>query len=98
MTTDKPEAKDTDAPQTEALPRRMSVIGIVVSDRGFAGSRVNTVLSQFGNIIVARTGVPWREGGGGVISLIVDANTNELGALTGKLGMIRHVRVRSVML
>ena len=65
---------------------------------GFAGSRVNTVLSQFGGIIVARTGVPLPEAGGGVISLIVNANTNELGALTGKLGMIRHVRVRSVML
>lgn len=83
---------------TASLPRRLSVVGVVVKDRSFAGSRVNMVLSQFGDIILARTGVPLMAERGGVISLIVNANTNELGALTGKLGMIRHVRVRSVML
>lgn len=82
----------------ETTVRRLGVVGIVVADRQSMARRVNEILSDFGEIIVARTGVPYRERGVAVISVIIDATTNELGALTGRLGMLEHIRVKSLML
>ncbi|MDD4733072.1 MAG: iron-only hydrogenase system regulator [Desulfovibrio sp.] len=82
----------------ESTVRRLGVVGIVVADRRNMARKVNEILSDFGEIIVARTGVPHRERQVAVISVIIDATTNELGALTGRLGMLPQVRVKSLML
>lgn len=84
--------------KTEPTMRRLGVVGIVVADRQSMARKVNEILSDFGEIIVARTGVPYRGRGVAVISVIIDATTNELGALTGRLGMLERVRVKSLML
>lgn len=76
---------------------RIAVIGVVVSQRENAANRVNAVLSEHANIIVGRMGIPYKERGLSVISLIVDGTTDEIGALTGKLGNIDHVRVKSAI-
>lgn len=76
---------------------RIAVIGVVVSQRENAANRVNAVLSEHANIIVGRMGIPYKERGLSVISLIVDGTTDEIGALTGKLGNIEHVRVKSAI-
>ncbi|KYO66733.1 MULTISPECIES: TM1266 family iron-only hydrogenase system putative regulator [Thermovenabulum] len=77
--------------------KRVSVIGIVVFDREKAAEKVNTLLSQYAHLIVGRMGIPYRERGISVIALIVDATTDELGALTGKLGKINGVKVKSAV-
>ena len=88
------ETKPTPGPSQ----RRMGVVGIIVDDRATAAPKVNQILSEFGHIIVARTGLPYKERGLNIIAIIVDATTNELGALTGRLGMLHCVRVKSLML
>jgi putative iron-only hydrogenase system regulator len=55
------------------------------------------VLSEFGDIIVARVGLPYKEKNCSVITLTVDATTDELGALTGRLGAIAGISVRSAL-
>lgn len=82
----------------ESTVRRLGVVGIVVADRQNMARKVNEILSDFGEIMIARTGVPHRDRGVAVISVIIDATTNELGALTGRLGMLDNVRVKSLML
>lgn len=77
--------------------RRVGVVAIVVEDRLKAASRVNELLSEYGDIIVGRMGVPYRDRGISVIALIVDGDTDVLGALTGKLGGIPGVKVRSAL-
>lgn len=79
------------------MERRIAVIGIVVTRREEVARRVNTVLSDYGHIIVGRMGVPYRERGLSVIALIVDGTTDDIGALTGKLGSIQGVKVRSAV-
>lgn len=79
------------------MDTRIAVIGIVVSQRENAAARVNSVLSDYGEIIVGRMGIPYKERGISVISLIVDGSTDEIGALTGKLGNIPHVKVKSAI-
>ncbi|MBM4149818.1 MAG: CopG family transcriptional regulator [Lentisphaerae bacterium] len=80
-----------------ATERRLGFVGIIVEDRNRASEAVNRVLSEHGAVIVARLGVPHRERGYSVISVVVDATTDEIGEMTGQLGMIESVSVRSAL-
>ena len=77
--------------------RRVGVVGIVVEDRLKAAPKVNQLLGEYGDIVVGRMGIPYRDRGISVIALIVDGDTDALGALTGKLGGVPGVRVRSAL-
>lgn len=79
------------------MENRIAVIGIVVMQRSESARRVNAILSDYGEIIVGRMGIPYREKDFSVISLIVDGTTDEIGALTGKLGSIEGVKVRAAI-
>jgi len=76
---------------------RVGVVGILVEQRDSA-QQINKVLSEHQNIVVGRVGVPYRERGVSVISLIIDGSTDEIGAMTGKLGRIRGVKVKTALL
>jgi len=71
--------------------KRLGVIGIVVENRD-AVPQVNQVLTNHASMIIGRMGLPYRQKDLAVIALIVDGSTDELGALTGKLGNIRRNR------
>ncbi|HBM76342.1 MAG TPA: CopG family transcriptional regulator, partial [Clostridiaceae bacterium] len=55
----------------------------------------NRYLSEYANIIVGRMGIPYRERNICVISIVVDGTTDEISALTGKLGSIKGVNVKT---
>lgn len=76
---------------------RVGVIGIVIRDRHQAAVSVNELLSEYGDIVIGRMGIPYHDRDVSVIALIVDGNTDVLGALTGKLGEIPGVKVRSAL-
>ncbi len=78
------------------MEQRIGVIGIVVEDRDNA-RRINSILGEHNEIIIGRMGVPYRERGLSLISLIVDGSTDEIGAMTGKLGNLQGVKVRSAL-
>lgn len=75
---------------------RIGVVGIVINDRTSV-SRINEILSQHADAIVGRMGIPYRERGLSVIALIVDGSTDEIGALTGQLGRVKGVQVKSAL-
>ncbi len=75
--------------------RRIGVIAIVVKDRNHAYGVLNEILHDYGKIIVGRLGVPYRERNVSVMALIVDGNTDEIGAMTGKIGQIKDVSVKT---
>jgi len=79
------------------LDKRLGVIGIVVEERENAAWKVNQVLSDFAGLIVGRMGIPYREREVAVIALIVDGTTDEIGALTGRLGAVAGVNVKSAL-
>ncbi|NLZ51682.1 MAG: CopG family transcriptional regulator [Thermoanaerobacteraceae bacterium] len=78
------------------MDKRIGVVGIVVEDLESAGA-VNSILHEYSQIIVGRMGIPYREKGISVISLIVDGTTDEISAMTGKLGKVKAVSVKSAM-
>lgn len=77
---------------------RIGVIAILVEKREQSVPRVNELLTEFGELIIGRIGVPYRERDLNIISLIVEGTTDQLGTLTGKLGMIPGVRTKSLLL
>jgi putative iron-only hydrogenase system regulator len=79
------------------MNKRLGFVGIIIEDRKKAAEEVNHLLSGHGDIIVARVGIPYKEKRCCVITLIVDATTDELGALTGKLGALSGVSVKSAL-
>ncbi|MGI5837919.1 MAG: TM1266 family iron-only hydrogenase system putative regulator [Chloroflexota bacterium] len=79
------------------MDTRIAVVAVVIMDRQASAPMVNQILSQYGEIIVGRMGIPYREKNLSVIALIVDGSTDELGAMTGKLGRIPGVRVKTAM-
>lgn len=75
---------------------RLGVIGIVIENREEV-PLVNEILSSHADMIIGRMGLPYREKNVAVISLIVDGTTDQLGSLTGKLGNIPGITVKSAL-
>lgn len=78
------------------MEQRIGVIGIVVENRESART-INKILSEYSDIIVGRMGIPYRERDISVISLIIDGSTDEIGAMTGKLGGLSGVKVKTAL-
>lgn len=69
---------------------KIAVLAIIISDVSVA-ERVNAVLHEFKDFIIARQGVPYREKNLNLISIFLDAPQQTLNSLSGKLGMIKGV-------
>lgn len=78
------------------MDNRIGVIAIIVENSNSV-QRVNSILSTYSELIVGRMGVPYKEKEVKVISIIVDGTTDEIGALTGKLGRLDGVTVKSAL-
>jgi putative iron-only hydrogenase system regulator len=75
--------------------KRLGFIGIIIENRADSSGKVNEILSHFSELILARTGLPNAKENTSVITLVIDATSDELGELTGKLGNIQGVSVKS---
>jgi putative iron-only hydrogenase system regulator len=78
------------------MDKRIGVIGIVVEDLEVTAA-LNEVLHEYSRLIVGRMGIPYRERGVSVISIIVDGDNNEISAITGKIGRISGVSVKTAL-
>lgn len=78
------------------MEKRIGVIAILVTDTTNI-ARVNETLHQYSHLVLGRQGLPVRDRGVSVISLIVEGDTDDIGALTGKLGRFPGVQVKSVL-
>ncbi|MFP4162578.1 MAG: TM1266 family iron-only hydrogenase system putative regulator [Chitinispirillaceae bacterium] len=79
------------------MDKRLGFVGIIVENRDACAQKVNSILSECAELIVARTGVPYNKKNCCVITLVVDASTDDLGRLTGKLGSVSGVTVKSAL-
>ena len=75
---------------------RMGFVGIIIEDRTSVQS-VNEILSLYRQIIRARMGVPDHETDEAVIGLVVKGTNEQLGAMTGRLGNLKGVQVKSAL-
>lgn len=78
------------------MDKRLGVVGIIVEDTERA-HEVNEILHSFSHIIVGRMGIPYKERGLCIISIIVDGSMDEISAMTGKLGKLSSISVKSAI-
>ncbi len=71
-------------------------IAIIIQNREAAAQQVNEILTQYGNFIVTRLGVPFRERGLYLISIVLEATEDEIRALTERLEQVPEVKVKSI--
>jgi putative iron-only hydrogenase system regulator len=74
---------------------RIAAVSIIVSDRS-ASEKINAALSAYGEYILGRMGIPYKEKGVSVLSVVLDAPVEITNALTGKLGKIENVSVKAL--
>ena len=70
--------------------KKIAVVAIIVNDKD-AVSKINELLHTFGEYIIGRMGIPYREKNLNVISVVMDATQEVINSLSGKLGMIKGV-------
>ncbi len=78
------------------MEKRIGVVGIVVEDISNA-SKVNGILHDYANIVVGRMGVPYKDRGISIISIIVDGSMDQISAMTGKLGKLDNISVKTAL-
>jgi len=77
------------------MDKRIGTITIIITDRANQALKVNQILCNYGEVIMGRMGLPHGPGDLHIIALIVHATTDEIGALTGKLGAVPGVSVKA---
>lgn len=80
-----------------AVADRIGVVAIIIEQGRQSASQVNEILSRHASCIRARLGVPNEQKDLYVIALVVEIGTEELGALTGRLGRLEGVTVKSLL-
>lgn len=78
------------------MEKRIGALLIVIKDKDHV-QQLNTILSEQSPVIIARQGLPLKEKSVSVISLVVEGTTNEISSLSGKLGRIKGITVKSVL-
>lgn len=79
------------------MNKRIGVVGIVVENRKEISEKLNKILSDYGEIIIGRMGIPSKEYNLSMISLIVEGTSDQIGAMTGKLGNLKGVNLKSAL-
>ncbi|ADO82268.1 TM1266 family iron-only hydrogenase system putative regulator [Ilyobacter polytropus] len=59
--------------------------------------KVNDILSEFSELIISRMGIPYREKRVSVIVLILDGTNEDMSALSGRIGNLEGVSVKTAV-
>lgn len=75
--------------------KRIAVIGIIVEDRTSV-TLLNELLSEFGEYIIGRMGLPYAGKNLHIISIVMDAPMDKINALSGKIGRLPGISTKTV--
>ena len=77
------------------METRVALIGIVVENPDSV-EQLNMLLHQYREYIIGRMGIPYQKKGVSIISVAIDAPTDTISALSGKLGRLPGVSSKTV--
>ena len=78
------------------MSSRVGVISIVV-ENGDSVAELNNILHNYGEYIIGRMGIPYREREISIISVAMDAPQNVFSAISGKIGNLKGVSAKTVL-
>ena len=76
------------------METRVAVLGIIVENTE-STEELNSLLHDYGQYIIGRMGIPYREKKINIISIAIDAPQDTISTLTGKIGKINGVSVKT---
>ncbi len=76
------------------METRVAVMSIIV-EQGGAIEALNAILHDYGEYIIGRMGLPYRQRGIPIISIALDAPQDTISALSGKVGSLAGVGVKT---
>ncbi len=79
------------------MEKRLGCVSVILERESAPIGKVNELISQFGDCVVGRLGLPYPSHGVNIITLITDSTVDHLSAFTGKLGKLPGVQVKSLM-
>jgi putative iron-only hydrogenase system regulator len=79
------------------MEKRLGAALILVENRDSV-NKLNQILSAHADVIIARQGLPLQGRNVSVISLVLEGTSDELSALTGPIGKLEGVQVKTLMM
>ncbi len=76
------------------MDTRVAVMSIIV-ENGDSVEQINALLHENGDYVIGRMGIPYRKRGINIISIALDAPPNAISALSGKMGSLSGVHVKT---
>ncbi|MBB5182925.1 TM1266 family iron-only hydrogenase system putative regulator [Catenisphaera adipataccumulans] len=76
------------------MEKRIAVMGIIVENTESV-DQLNNLLHEYGPYIIGRMGIPYREQNIHIISIAMDAPQDEISALSGKIGRLAGISVKT---
>lgn len=76
------------------METRVAVMSIIVTD-GEMAEKLNAILHDYGEYVIGRMGIPYRKRGVNIISVALDAPQDRIAALSGKIGALPGVTVKT---
>ena len=76
------------------METRVAVISIIV-ESGSTVDELNSILHEYGEHIIGRMGIPYRQKNISIISIAVDAPQDKISALSGKIGKLSGISVKT---
>ncbi len=77
------------------MEKRIALLAIIVEDISVT-EKLNNLLHEYGSYIIGRMGIPYREKHICIISVVLDAPNDVISTLSGKLGMLKGVNIKTV--
>lgn len=76
------------------MEKRVAVMGIIVENREVV-QEVNSILHEYAEFIIGRMGIPYKEKKISIISIAIDAPQDAISALSGKIGKLPGISVKT---
>jgi putative iron-only hydrogenase system regulator len=77
------------------MSKRVAVLGVVLENAEESQAEFNAVVADFKGIVRGRMGIPFDNEGISVISIILCGTLDEINSLTGKIGNLKGVTVKT---
>lgn len=77
------------------MESRVALLSIIV-EKGSSVTKLNELLHEYGEYIIGRMGIPYKEKGINIISVAIDAPQDVINTLSGKIGRLENITSKTV--
>lgn len=77
------------------METKIAIIGIIIEDLESVNA-LNTLLHSYGEFIIGRMGIPYRQKKVNIISIAIDAPQDTINALSGKIGRLKGISSKTI--